>query len=85
MKYGRQDVALGSMVYKHASHDSDTARKLLSLPEINLKIIPGPDGEIQVAQLLSSTMENISVSGTWRGPARLSLSPHVVCEYPHFY
>ena len=43
-KYGQQEVATGSMVYKHHRLDLSQAYKFFEKPEINLKVIPSVTG-----------------------------------------
>jgi acetoacetate decarboxylase len=38
--------------------------------------MPGPDGKAAIAQLVTFTMTNVKVKGSWHGPARLELIPH---------
>ncbi|PIY26693.1 MAG: acetoacetate decarboxylase, partial [Comamonadaceae bacterium CG_4_10_14_3_um_filter_60_75] len=45
--------------------------------QVNLKLIPGVDGELAIAQLVAYNMTDIAVQGAWSGPARLHLTAHV--------
>jgi acetoacetate decarboxylase len=44
---------------------------------VNLKLIPDVDGKPAIAQLVAYNMTHITVKGSWTGPARLHLIPHV--------
>jgi acetoacetate decarboxylase len=87
LSYAGQLVALGTMAYKYQSHaddHGDTAAALGRLG-VNLKIIPDVDGKPKVAQLVGYNMCDITVLGSWSGPARLHLVPHVnapVADFP---
>ncbi|HEV3239187.1 MAG TPA: acetoacetate decarboxylase [Casimicrobiaceae bacterium] len=80
-------VAVGTMGYKHQHLLYDVAdRKAwspdaivdkLSKTQVNLKLIPGVDGELALAQLVAYNLTDIQVKGAWSGPARLHLVPHV--------
>ncbi|HLI12024.1 MAG TPA: acetoacetate decarboxylase [Alphaproteobacteria bacterium] len=77
--YAGQPVAIGTMAYKHErlSHDPDKAAKALTKTQVNLKLIPGVDGNMAIAQLVAYNLEEVEVKGAWTGPARLHLIPHV--------
>jgi acetoacetate decarboxylase len=49
----------------------------LSKTQINLKLIPGVDGRAEICQLVAINLTDITVKGSWMGPARLHLVPHV--------
>lgn len=44
-KYGQQEIATGSMAYKHHRLELSEAYKFFEKPEINLKIIPSVTGK----------------------------------------
>ena len=50
---------------------------MLSKTQVNLKLIPGVDGSAEICQLVGYNLTDIVVKGSWRGPARLHLVPHV--------
>jgi acetoacetate decarboxylase len=79
LNYNGLPVANGSMAYKHESHADDLQKTVMVLtpPQVTLKVLPGPDGKPAIAQLVTFTMENVKVTGSWHGPARLELIPHV--------
>jgi acetoacetate decarboxylase len=72
-------VAMGTMAYKHESHacDLDQTYETLQKTQVNLKLIPGVDGRLEIAQLVAYNLIEITVKGSWTGPARLHLIPHV--------
>jgi len=70
---------MGTMAYKHesmASHLADT-QAMLGKTQVNLKIIPGVDGAPALCQLVAYNLAEITVKGSWNGPGRLHLVPHV--------
>ena len=77
--YAGQQIAMGTMAYKHESHVRDPGKTLESLgkTQVNLKIIPDVDGRPAIAQLVSYNLIEVTVKGSWTGPARLHLIPHV--------
>ena len=79
LHYAGHLVALATMGYKHESHASDHGETLAALGKlgVNLKLIPDVDGRAKIAQLVGYNMEDITVKGSWTGPARLHLVPHV--------
>ncbi|MBI3512649.1 MAG: acetoacetate decarboxylase family protein, partial [Proteobacteria bacterium] len=76
--YAGQPVANGSMTYKHDSRADDLQQTVLVLihPQVTLKLLPGPDGKPEICQLVTFTMQDVTVTGSWNGPARLELIPH---------
>ncbi len=58
---------------------------MLSKTQINLKLVPGVDGRAEVCQLVAINLTDIVVKGSWSGPGRLHLVPHVnapVADFP---
>jgi acetoacetate decarboxylase len=49
----------------------------LSRTQLNLKVVPGADGNPEICQLIAVNLTDITVKGSWSGPARLHLVPHV--------
>src|SRR5215472_14967912 len=49
----------------------------LSKTQVNLKLIPGVDGHPEICQLVAYNLIDIVVKGSWIGPGRLHLVPHV--------
>ncbi len=70
---------MGTMGYKHESLAGNGAKTTatLSKTQVNLKIIPGVDGEPEICQLVALNLTEITVKGSWIGPGRLHLVPHV--------
>lgn len=79
LHYADQLVAMGSMGYKHESHAAEAEKTAATLAktQVNLKLIPGVDGKLEIAQLVAYNITDITVKGCWTGPARLQLIPHV--------
>jgi acetoacetate decarboxylase len=87
LEYAGQLVAMGTMGYKHESmaDNGDATRATLSKTQINLKMIPGVDGHLEICQLVAIDLTDIVVKGSWIGPGRLHLVPHVnapVADFP---
>jgi acetoacetate decarboxylase len=87
LEYASQLVAMGTMGYKHESMagNGEMTRATLSKTQINLKMIPGVDGHAEVCQLVAINLTDIVVKGSWIGPGRLHLVPHVnapVADFP---
>lgn len=79
LEYSGQTVATGTMAYKWESESRDPAktRSALEKMQVNLKLIPDVDGKPAIAQLVAYNLTDITVKGSWSGPARLHLIPHV--------
>ena len=79
LHYATQLVAMGTMGYKHASMAGNGVRTtaMLTKTQVNLKIIPGVDGQPAICQLVAYNLTDITVKGSWIGPGRLHLVPHV--------
>ena len=79
LEYGGQLVAMGTMGYKHQSMAGNGAKTtaILTKTQVNLKIIPGEDGRHDICQLVAYNLTEITVKGSWIGPGRLHLVPHV--------
>ena len=79
LEYANQLVAMGTMGYKAESMAGNGAATTatLSKTQVNLKIIPGIDGQPEICQLVALNLTDITVKGSWRGPGRLHLIPHV--------
>ena len=75
LDYAGQRVATG----KHENqsrHPAKTAASLRKL-QVLLKLIPDVDGKPKIAQLVGLHLTEVTVKGSWSGPARLHLVPHV--------
>jgi len=87
LKYDDELVAMGTMRYKPEDLVSNPLHmemknpkaiiKKLSKTQVNLKLIPGVDGKLQIAELVGYNMSDVTVKGAWAGDARLHLVPHV--------
>lgn len=79
LEYAGQQVAMGTMAYKHGAmaNSAEATLATLSKTQINLKLIPGVDGSAEVCQLVAINLTDITVKGSWFGPGRLHLIPHV--------
>jgi acetoacetate decarboxylase len=79
LEYAGAQVALGTMGYKHESMAGNgvATTKLLSKTNVNLKLIPGVDGRPGICQLVAYNLTDITIKGSWFGPGRLHLVPHV--------
>ncbi|MBV9969936.1 MAG: acetoacetate decarboxylase [Xanthobacteraceae bacterium] len=79
LSYAGQLVAMGTMGYKHEAMAGNGERTTaaLSKTQINLKLIPGVDGHPEICQLVAINIVDIAVKGSWVGPGRLHLIPHV--------
>jgi len=77
LMYSGQQLAMGTMVYKAETIDLKEIKKSMEKTNVNLKIIPGANGELEIAQLVAYNLININVKGAWKGDARLHLIPHI--------
>lgn len=79
LTYAGQSVAMGTMAYKHEDLARSPAKTMNSMrkTQVNLKLIPDVDGSLKVAQLVAYNLIDVQVLGSWSGPARLHLIPHV--------
>ena len=79
LEYAGQLVAMGTMGYKHESMagNGEKTTAILSKTQVNLKLIPGVDGKPGICQLVAYNLTEIMVKGSWIGPGRLHLVPHV--------
>jgi acetoacetate decarboxylase len=79
LQYAGQLVAMGSMAYKHEGRTRklEKTKQAMMTQQCNLKLIPDVDGKPKIAQLVSYYLADIKVKGSWTGPARLHLVPHV--------
>ncbi|HWK46513.1 MAG TPA: acetoacetate decarboxylase [Stellaceae bacterium] len=82
LHYAGERVAMGTMAYKHEDHSHDHGETLASLTktQVTLKLIPDVDGTPKIAQLVAFAMTDVTVHGSWAGPGRLHLVPHVNCR-----
>ncbi len=81
LEYAGEQVAKGTMVYKHDAYrkDHSAEQALLERTQITLKVIPGVDGKPAIAQLVATKFTDVTLKGAWSGSARLELVPAVNC------
>jgi len=79
LDYAGQRVATGTMAYKHENHSRDPQKTVDAVRKLQvlLKLIPDVDGKPKIAQLVGLNITEVTVKGSWAGPARLHLIPHV--------
>jgi len=87
LEYAEQQVAMGTMGYKHENlinnthashaHNVEEMMKKVTKTQVNLKLIPDVDGSLAIAQLVGYNLTDVKIKGAWKGPARLHLIPHV--------
>jgi acetoacetate decarboxylase len=87
LSYAGQLVAMGTMGYKHESMAGNGERTMATLTktQVNLKLIPGVDGRAEICKLVAYNPTDVVVKGSWIGPGRLHLVPHVnapVADFP---
>ena len=87
LEYAGQQVAIGTMGYKHGamSADDGLTHAMLAKTQVNLKLIPGVNGSAEICQLVAINLTDINVKGSWFGAGRLLLIPHVnapVADFP---
>ncbi|HEX4407155.1 MAG TPA: acetoacetate decarboxylase [Xanthobacteraceae bacterium] len=81
LHYAGQEIAVGTMVYKHDAFRKDCSKEheLLSRTQITLKLIPDIDGKPAIAQLVGINFADLVIKGAWSGAARLEMMPSVNC------
>jgi acetoacetate decarboxylase len=79
LDHAGQRVATGAVAYKHTLYAGGLSNLEASLrkPRCRLKVIPSIDGGPAIAQLVGVELTDVTVKGSWSGPARLDLLPHV--------
>lgn len=78
LDYGSLPVALGTMGYKHEPLTEEKARDELTQPTFMRKKLPHYDGSPRICELVRSQISDITVKGSWSGPARLQLLAHAL-------
>jgi acetoacetate decarboxylase len=78
LDYGSVRIATATMGYKHRALDIPTEAQGIKAPNFLLKVIPHVDGGPRVCELVRYHLEDVTVKGTWTGPASLQLSPHAL-------
>jgi acetoacetate decarboxylase len=81
LHYAGQEIAVGTMVYKHDAFRKDYSkeREHLAHTQITLKLIPDIDGKPAIAQLVGINFADVVIKGAWAGAARLELVAAVNC------
>lgn len=80
LTYAGQQVASGTMVYKHSGPtDPAEIEALLKRTQVTLKLIPDIDGSPAIAQLVGINFADIVLKGAWTGAARIELTHAVNC------
>jgi len=71
LEYAGQLVAMGTMGYKHESMAGNGERTTATLTktQVNLKLIPGVDGALALAQLNACNLADLEAQGAWSGAA----------------
>src|SRR6202167_985176 len=66
LAYAGQLVAMGTMAYKHEGQagDGGSTHRALEKTQINLKIIPGADGQPGICQLVALKLTDVTVKGS---------------------
>jgi acetoacetate decarboxylase len=82
LHYAGERVAMGTMAYKHEDHTHDHGETLAAITktQVTFKLIPDVDGKPKIAQLVEFAMTDVTLHGSWSGPGRLHLVPHVNCR-----
>jgi acetoacetate decarboxylase len=79
LNYGPIRIANGTMGYKYETLDTKVEQeKMAASPNYLLKIIPHIDGTLRICELNRYYLQNLTVKGAWRGPARLELFHHAL-------
>jgi acetoacetate decarboxylase len=78
LKFGRWNVAVGTMGYKHRALPVGPAQKSLEAPNYLLKIIPHVDGTPRICEIVRYYCKDVQVKGAWEGPAALELFHHAL-------
>ncbi|MGW7541556.1 acetoacetate decarboxylase [Streptomyces sp. NPDC054770] len=78
LDYGSLPVARATMGYKHAPLAAETARDELTRPAFMLKKLPHYDGSPRICELVRTQIGDLTVKGSWSGPARLQLFAHAL-------
>lgn len=78
LEYQGVVVATGTMGYKYEALDQQKVYKSLMGPSYLLKIIPHVDGTARVCELVTYSLEDVTVKGAWTGPANLQFAAHAL-------
>jgi acetoacetate decarboxylase len=78
LNVGSIQVASGSMGYKHRELDHGAVLENMLAPSYLLKIIPHVDCTPRICELVEYHLEDVTVKGSWTGPAALELHGHAL-------
>jgi acetoacetate decarboxylase len=78
LDYGGVRIATGTMGYKHRDADRAAVLKSLAQPNWLIKIMPDVDCSPRVCELVEYRLEDLTLKGTWTGPAALQLFEHAL-------
>jgi len=78
LDYGTVRVATATMGWKHAPLDEAVARAEITRPTYALKVLPGYDRRPRILELVRSQITDLTITGSWTGPARLQLFDHAL-------
>jgi acetoacetate decarboxylase len=78
LHYGRLQIAIGTMGFKHKQADLGAVKASLLTPSFLLKIIPHVDGTPRICELVEYHLEDINLKGAWTGPGQLTLFSHAL-------
>jgi acetoacetate decarboxylase len=78
LDYGTLRVATATMGYKHRPLDMEEARRELMVPTYMLKVMRGYNGRPRICELVVTRIRELTVLGSWTGPARLELFQHAM-------
>ncbi|WP_395345035.1 acetoacetate decarboxylase [Variovorax sp. UC122_21] len=78
LDYGPVRLATATMGFKHSATDPAVLQQALSAPNYLLKVIPHVDGSPRICELVEYHTTEVTVKGSWTGPAALDLHPHAL-------
>jgi acetoacetate decarboxylase len=76
LKYCNIHVATGTMRYKNRKMSKEDAEAYLSVPHMNLKVIPDVNGNVHIAQLVEIKHQQVNVTSAHESPAKLEVFAH---------
>jgi acetoacetate decarboxylase len=76
LDYNGVRVATATMAYKYQTLDLAAVKASLQTPGFLLKILPHIDGSARICELVKYYVSDVTVKGSWTGPASLELHPH---------
>jgi acetoacetate decarboxylase len=84
LDYGTLRVATATMGYKHEAMTTEAALAEIGVPTFMLKLVPGYDRTLRIAELVRAQITDVTVHGAWSGPARLQLFEHALAPLADF-